>query len=81
MTVIQRIKTAKIKILGREHFPIHCHVETIELKAVVDLNTFEITAGDIPVALKKEILDWIKANRAMLIEQWNLHNPNTSYKE
>jgi hypothetical protein len=81
MTVIKRIRTAKIKIVGREHFPIHCHVDDIEVKAVVDLVTFDITAGSIPANMKKEIMDWIKDNRTMLIEQWNLHNPSLPYKE
>lgn len=81
MTVIKRIKTAKISILGREHFPIHCHVATAETKAVIDLDTFEILAGSLPVTLKKEVLAWIKENRALLIEQWNNHNPSTQYKE
>jgi hypothetical protein len=81
MTVIKRIKTAKISILGREHFPIHCHVATIEMKAVVDLNTLDIIAGDIPANLKKELIEWIKDNRTLLIEQWNLHNQHAQYTE
>ncbi|CAO3411716.1 DUF4160 domain-containing protein [Azospirillum largimobile] len=68
-----------IRIYGNDHLPPHFHVKGPEFDALVSIETFEVIAGDLPAAARKEAMGWAAANRSLLISEWNSWNPNIPF--
>ena len=65
------ISGVKIQLFFQDHAPPHFHTSIAEYKAIVKIETSEILEGDIPRNKKKEILEWAKENKEVLMEIWN----------
>lgn len=65
------ISGVKIQLFFQDHAPPHFHTSIAEYKAIVKIENAEILEGDIPKNKKKEILEWAKENKAILMEIWN----------
>ena len=55
-----------------EHNPPHIHAYYQDAKAVVDLNSCEITEGDFPRKQAKMLLAWTEIHHEELMADWNL---------
>jgi hypothetical protein len=52
--------------LGRPHF----HARYGNDEASVDIETFELIAGDLPVRAHRMVVEWARAHRAQLRDNW-----------
>ena len=55
-----------------EHNPPHIHAYYQDAKAVVDLNSCEITEGDFPRKQAKMLLAWSEIHHEELMADWDL---------
>jgi hypothetical protein len=55
-----------------EHNPPHIHAYYQDAKAVVDLNSCEITEGDFPRKQAKMLLAWAEIHHEELMADWDL---------
>jgi len=55
-----------------EHNPPHIHAYYQDAKAVVDLNSCEITEGDFPRKQAKMLLAWTEIHHDELMADWDL---------
>jgi hypothetical protein len=55
-----------------EHNPPHIHIYYQEMKAVMNINTGEIIAGEIPGRQLKLVLAWTEIHREELLADWAL---------
>ena len=55
-----------------EHPPPHFHVYYNEYKAVVDINTCEISEGNLPRKQTKLVLAWAELHQEELLADWQL---------
>jgi hypothetical protein len=55
-----------------EHNPPHIHAYYQDAKAVVDLNSCEITEGDFPRKQAKMLLAWAEIHHDELMADWDL---------
>ena len=53
-----------------DHNPPHVHVVSAAFQALVGIVNFEILAGEIPPAHRREALAWIRENSVMLLRRW-----------
>ncbi|MDD4854652.1 MAG: DUF4160 domain-containing protein [Sulfuricurvum sp.] len=55
-----------------EHNPPHIHLYYNEYKAIVDLNSCEISEGNLPKKQQKLALAWAELHQDELLADWNL---------
>ena len=55
----------------KEHEPAHIHAIYDEYVGVFDINTFEMTLGDLPEKAQRLVQEWLRANAKSLIDMWN----------
>ena len=55
-----------------DHQPPHFHVEYGEYKAVLSIDTLEMTAGELPRRALSLVLEWAALHRAELKMDWEL---------
>lgn len=55
-----------------EHNPPHIHAYYQDAKAVVELNSCEITEGDFPRKQAKMLLAWVEIHHDELMADWDL---------
>lgn len=58
MGKLATIGKATIRVLGNDHLPPHFHAKGTDFEALVSIETFEIIAGDLPTAIRKEVQNW-----------------------
>ncbi|MCB2012721.1 MAG: DUF4160 domain-containing protein [Geminicoccaceae bacterium] len=71
MPTIHQSSNFKIAIFFRDHPPPHFHVERVEGRAAVTIETLEIMAGDLSPRLLREPLHWAAENQDLLRSVWN----------
>lgn len=73
MPTISRFSGILIRMyfVDSEHNPPHVHAIYNEYMASFDLQTLEITKGDMPDTEKKKIRKWLKINQKKLLEMWD----------
>lgn len=59
--------------------PPHFHVKDTNFEALVSIETFEVIAGDLPTAIRKEVQTWAAANKDRLVSEWSAWNPNIPF--
>lgn len=70
MTSKQRFRNKyQLLLRERDHAPAHVHLFGGGVDISIDLETLECR-GEWPRGLKNEVLDWVDAHRAELIEEW-----------
>ena len=71
MTTKHRFRNKyRLQLREKDHEPMHVHLVGGDVNAKFDLVTLALIAGHAPADLKKEVLEWLRNNRAALIEEW-----------
>lgn len=65
-----------LRVRGNDHSPPHFHVEHPDYGALVTIRNPSILAGDMPLAVWKQIWTWTADNQDVLIAEWNRCNPS-----
>ena len=68
MPTIRRFATCKIAIYADDHLPPHFHIEGRGFRAVVEIETMTIRAGE--VRRTREALVWARENGEILRAEW-----------
>ena len=76
MVTLHRSRTWKIEVFGREHGIAHLHVSGPDFRATVNIETGEIIAGSLSVAVLKQARQWLDVNRDLALKLWKERNPN-----
>lgn len=71
MPEISRFYGIVIKMFFQDHAPPHFHAEYGEHEALFDINTLEITEGELPKRAKILVLEWATEHREELMKNWN----------
>jgi hypothetical protein len=72
MPTIQRFANCKIVIYADDHMPPHFHIEGRTFRAVVEIETLRVRAGN--TRHVPEALAWAKANHDLLRREWHRLN-------
>jgi hypothetical protein len=56
----------------KEHNPPHIHVYYQEDKAIIDLNSIELTEGSLPKNKLRLVLAWVELHQEELLADWQL---------
>jgi hypothetical protein len=69
---IHRLGTAVLIIHYRDHNPPHLHVRDRSrgVHAVVEIKTRAVV-GDLPGRLMRDVVDWVDAHEAALLQAWD----------
>lgn len=54
----------------KEHEPSHIHALYDEYVGLFDLNTMEMTEGDLPMRAQKYVKEWLALNQEELQKMW-----------
>lgn len=68
MPTIRRFANCKIAIYADDHLPPHFHIEGRGFRAVVEIETLAVRAGDIRRAA--EAMEWAESNKDLLRAEW-----------
>ncbi len=68
MPTIRRFANCKIAIYADDHLPPHFHVEGRDFRAVVEIETLSVRAGDVRRAV--EAMEWAALNLDVLRAEW-----------
>lgn len=72
MPTIRRFANCKIAIYADDHLPPHFHIEGRNFRAVVEIETLSIRAGDVRRAA--EAMQWASSNIDVLRAEWARFN-------
>lgn len=70
MPEISRFYGIIIRMFYNDHNPPHFHVVYQESEAVIDINTLDIIAGELPGRALSLAIEWAVSHRKELIENW-----------
>ena len=68
MPTIQRFANCKIAVYADDHIPPHFHIEGRGFRAIVEIETMKVRAGDVRKAA--EAMEWAAANVDLLRAEW-----------
>ena len=54
----------------KEHDPAHIHALYNEYVGVFDINTYEMTEGDMPIRAQQLIREWLVEHKEELLDMW-----------
>ncbi len=54
----------------KEHDPSHIHAIYGEYVGIFDLNTLEMTDGDLPIKAQELVKEWLAKNQSELLQMW-----------
>ena len=60
----------RLQLREKDHEPMHVHLVGGDVNVKIDLASLRIVAGKMPMDLKREVMAWLKAHQADLIEEW-----------
>ena len=60
----------RLQLREKDHEPMHVHLVGGDVNGKIDLTSLRIVAGRMPIDLKREVMDWLNAHQADLIEEW-----------
>jgi hypothetical protein len=69
---IARFFGVVIQMYKRDHPPPHLHAIYAEFIGVFDIQTGDLTDGDLPSKQKRLVETWIKLHKAELLDNWGL---------
>jgi Domain of unknown function (DUF4160) len=72
MATIRRFANCKISIYADDHLPPHFHIEGRGFRAVVEIETMAVRAGEVRRAA--EALKWARDNIVLLRTEWRRLN-------
>ena len=68
VTTIRRFANCKIAIYPDDHPPAHFHIEGRGFRAIVEIKSLRVRAGDVRKA--SAAMKWAGANRGLLQTEW-----------
>ena len=68
MPTIRRFASCKITIYADDHIPAHFHIEGRGFRAIVEIETMVVRAGNVRRA--REALAWAAENGELLQSEW-----------
>jgi len=68
LPTIRRFANCKISIYADDHMPAHFHIEGRGFRAIAEIETMVVRAGDVRRA--REALSWAGANIELLRSEW-----------
>ncbi|MDW6020874.1 DUF4160 domain-containing protein [Mesorhizobium sp. BAC0120] len=68
MPTIRRFANCKIAIYADGHIPPHFHIEGRSFRAIVEIETMTVRAGDVRKAA--EAMEWAASNLTLLRAEW-----------
>jgi Domain of unknown function (DUF4160) len=71
MPEISRFLGIVILMYFDEHNPPHFHVKYNDYKAVMEIKTLNILAGNLPVKVRNLVAEWAELHQLELLEMWN----------
>ena len=71
MPTVAIVDGIKVLVYGNDHGLPHFHVLAAEYRAVIDIETMEMTRGRLPRARLRKVLAWAEPRRAELLEAWD----------
>jgi len=74
MPEISRFYGIVIKLFFGDHPPPHFHAVYGEYNAVFNIETLEMTEGDLPARARKLVTEWARLYQADLKDMWNDQN-------
>ena len=60
----------RLQLREKDHEPMHVHLVGGDVNVKIDLTSLRIVAGIMPMDLKREVMAWLRAHQAELIEEW-----------
>ena len=75
MPTLRRFATCKIAIYADDHHPPHFHIEGRGFRAIVEIETLIVRAGEIRNAA--DAMAWASANQPLLRMEWLRLNRRT----
>ena len=72
MPIIATFFGILVRINSRDHNPPHFHVEYQGFKAVFEIKTCRILAGDLPPTARRIVREWAMRYRKELLLDWDL---------
>jgi hypothetical protein len=75
MPTVITIDSIKIDVYSREHPPPHFHAKFAEFEELIEIETLETYAGNIPRMQRKKVTDWAGDNKKFLLDVFNQLNP------
>jgi hypothetical protein len=76
MTTLKRIRKYRIELRENDHAPAHVHVVGVDVNALITLHAL-VVVGDLPKALKAEVMEYVTNNQTELLALWdNIHPTN-----
>lgn len=60
----------RLQLREKDHEPMHDHLVGGDVNVKIDLTSLRIVAGSMPMDLKREVMAWLHAHQADLIEEW-----------
>mgnify|MGYP001194366107 CR=1 FL=1 len=65
----------RLQLREKDHEPMHVHLVGGDVDVRIDLASLRIVAGRMPMDLKREVMAWLRAHQAELIEEWKKWHP------
>ncbi len=72
MPTIRRFANCKVAIYADDHMPPHFHIEGRGFRAIIEIDTMVLRAGDVRKA--PEAMAWARDNIALLRAEWRRLN-------
>ena len=60
----------RLQLREKDHEPMHVHLVGGDVNVKIDLASLRVVAGRMPMDLKREVMAWLRAHQADLIEEW-----------
>ena len=60
----------RLQLREKDHEPMHVHLVGGDVNVRIDLASLRVVAGILPKDLKREVIAWLRAHQAELIEEW-----------
>jgi len=60
----------RLQLREKDHEPMHVHLVGGDVNVTIDLTSLRVVAGTMPTDLKHEVMAWLNAHQADLIEEW-----------
>ena len=71
MTSKQRFRNKyRLQLREKDHEPMHVHLVGGDVNVRIELASLRVVAGTMPADLKREVMAWLLAHQAELIEEW-----------
>ena len=70
MPVVSSFLGIIITMYYGDHPPKHFHAKYNDYEALINIDTFEIIEGDLPLRAKRLVREWAKLRKKELLENW-----------